>query len=496
MQTFSSLTRSWRWLVGLVLLLVGVASAAASAARAQTTQPLVVHVPIQNTIDLGLAPYLQRVVNDAAQRNAAAVVVEINTPGGRLDAVLQMRDTLLQSPVRTIAFVNTQAFSAGALVAIAADEIYMAPGAVMGAATPVDGTGTPADAKTISAVRSTFRATAEERNRDPLVAEAMVDPDVAIPGLVEQGQLLTLTTQQARTVGYVDGVGATLDEVLVAAGLGDATLETTAPSLAERVVRFLTHPVVASLLTSLGVVLILADVYTAGFGLLGGAGIALLALFFWGHMLVGLAGWEGVALVVLGVVLIGLEVLVIPGFGIAGIAGGAALLGGVWVSLIGNDGATNADMLRATYTVLGALALMIVGALAVLRYLPRSRRFGALVLEAQVGRQNAVPASTRPRARGEWITGARLEPDRPRDLPRTPDDTPSLIGMLGVALGDLRPSGFADIEGLRVDVVTRGDYIGAGERVEVIADEGYRRVVRHAPQERNAVTGETRVIEE
>ncbi len=496
MQLYLNLTHAWRWLVGVLLLLMGVGRAVAPTAHAQDAQLLVVHVPIQNTIDLGLAPYLQRVVNDAAQRNAAAVVLEINTPGGRLDAVLQMRDTLLQSPVRTIAFVNTQAFSAGALIAMAADEIYMAPGAVMGAATPVDGTGTAADAKTISAVRSTFRATAEERGRDPRVAEAMVDPDIGIAGLVEQGQLLTLTTQQAQTVGYIDGVAPTLDDVLAAAGLGDVTVETTSPSLAEGVVRFLTNPVVASLLTSLGFVLILADVYTAGFGLLGGAGIALLALFFWGHMLVGLAGWEGVALVLLGVVLIGLEVLVIPGFGIAGIAGGAALLGGVWVSLIGNDGATTADMLRATYTVLGALALMIVGALAVLRYLPRSRRFGALVLQAQVGRQNAVPASARPRARGEWITGARLEPDRPRDLPRTPDDTPSLIGMMGVALGDLRPSGFADIEGLRVDVVTRGDYIGAGEQVEVIADEGYRRVVRRALHARNAVTGETRLIEE
>jgi membrane-bound serine protease (ClpP class) len=321
----------------------------------------------------------------------------------------------------------------------------------------------------------------------------MVDPDVAIPGLVEQGQLLTLTTQQARTVGYVDGVGATLDEVLGAAGLGDATVETTAPSLAERVVRVLTNPAVASLLISLGVVLILADVYTAGFGVLGGAGIALLALFFWGHMLVGLAGWEGVALVLLGVVLIGLEVVVIPGFGIAGIAGGAALVGGVWVSLISGDGATTADILRATYTVLGALALMIAGGMGVVRFLPRSRRFGALVLDAQVGRLTTRPAPPRPPTRGEWITGARLEPN---DAPGSPrDDTPSLMGMTGVALGDLRPSGFADINGQRVDVVTRGEYIGAGERVEVLADEGYRRVVRRATHVPNAVTGETRVIE-
>ncbi|MDF3016663.1 MAG: hypothetical protein K0R44_1888 [Thermomicrobiales bacterium] len=167
------------------LIILTVASLASHATSAQTEpggsgSGAVYVVPITGTIDLGLAPYLSRVLEQAAAEGAAAVLLQIDTPGGRLDAVLQMRDTLLGSDVRTIAFIDRTAFSAGALIAIASEQIYMTPGAVIGAATPVDGaTGGTATEKIVSAVRTTFKATAEARGRDPLVAEAMVDPDVA-----------------------------------------------------------------------------------------------------------------------------------------------------------------------------------------------------------------------------------------------------------------------------------------------------------------------------
>ena len=143
------------WLLAGALLAAGIGGAAPPVG-AQAGGPVLV-VRIDETIDLGLAPYLARALEQAEREGARAVILEINTPGGRLDAVLQMRDVLVGSPVRTIAFVNREAFSAGALVAIAANEIYMAPGAVMGAATPVTGEGETADEKTISAVRKTFK---------------------------------------------------------------------------------------------------------------------------------------------------------------------------------------------------------------------------------------------------------------------------------------------------------------------------------------------------
>ena len=154
----SSGRSSWRGPLALlfVVLHVGALLVSDISGLAQDQEGAVVIVPITGTIDLGLAPYLERVVEEAAEDGAAAILLEIDTPGGRLDAVLQMRDTLLGSSVPTIAFVDRTAFSAGALIAIASEQIYMAPGGVMGAATPISGaTGETADEKTISAVRST-----------------------------------------------------------------------------------------------------------------------------------------------------------------------------------------------------------------------------------------------------------------------------------------------------------------------------------------------------
>ena len=468
----------WRLCISLLLLLGGV-QLAYETADAQPTN-VVYLVRITDEIDLGLAPFLARVLDQANDAAARAVILEIDTPGGRLDAALQIRTTILDSRVRTIAYVNREALSAGALIAIAADEIYMAPGAVIGAATPVDGAGEPADAKTISAVRSIFRATAELRERDARVAEAMVDPEVKIAGLVEGGQLLTLTAEQARDVGYADRIVEDRPALLATADLAGATLEEPEPRLAENVVRFLTRSVVASVLISLGMLLILADLLVGGFGVVGGVGLLLIGLFFWGHFLVGLAGWEGVALVVLGVVLMALEIAVVPGFGITGLLGLAALLGGVFISLIGRDLVTDVDLVRAASTVLGSLVLLILGALVLLAFLPRAARLQGLILQSRVGVVAPQPLSAHRAKRSSWITGERLEA---HSVPRagTHDSQPQRHlrrGALGVALSDLRPSGFADIDGERVDVVSRGDYIRAGERIEVIADDEYRRVVR------------------
>lgn len=466
-----------RW-IGVLCIAVGVLGFHVPSITAQSSGAVYV-VPIRNEIDLGVAPYLARVLDEAAGVEAQAVVLEIDTPGGRLDAVLQMRDTILQSPVRTIAYVNRQAFSAGALIALTTDELYMAPAAVLGAATPVDGSGTPADAKTISAVRSVFRATAELRNRDPLVAEAMVDSTINIDGLVDDTQLLTLTTQQAQQIGYLDGVADDRQALLAATGLADATLVESGQNWAETLVRFLTNSVVASLLVSLGLLLILVDVYTGGFGAVGAAGLALIGIFFWGHFLVGLAGWEGVALVGVGLLLILLEVFVIPGFGIAGILGVAALLGGVFVSLFDARIVTRDDLLRAGSTVLGIVLLLTGGTLLLLRFLPRAAHLQGLILQAQVGSFEAMPRAQRER-RYSWLEGDRLEAHRSTPFAQEPS---LLTGAVGVARTDLRPGGIAEIAGARVDVVSQGEYIAAGSAIEVIADEGYRRVVRRIEEQ-------------
>jgi membrane-bound serine protease (ClpP class) len=463
--------RRWAAATRLVLaalaLALGVMPTVLSHAQQPSTPVLVVHV--RDTVDLGLAPYLARVLSEAAELNSPAVIVEINTPGGRLDAALQIREALLGARVRTIAFVNREALSAGALIALAAQDIYVAPGGVIGAATPVDGAGVTADAKTISAVRSIFRATAEQRGRDPLLAEAMVDPSVDVP-LAPVGELLTFTAEEARGAGYADGIVPDRQALLDAAGLDDAVVRDLDLSLAEQLVRVLTAPAVAGLLVAIGLLLLLADLLTAGFGVVGVVGIGMLALFFWGHMLAGLAGWEGVALVTVGLLLIAAELLVIPGFGAAGVLGLLALGAGLYVSLVGGQVVTAGDIVRAVSTLAVAAAALAAGAVLLLRYLPRVGRLQGLILQAQVG----IPGAAAPAARRPWLGGARLEAHRLAGN----GDRPTLLGATGVARSYLRPGGIAEIDGARVDVVTEGEYIPAGTPIEVIADEGYRRVVR------------------
>lgn len=486
----STLPRRMRRVLVVVLLLGGVLLTLVGPTAAQSAGP--VHVAtISGEIDLGLAPYLQRVLDDAEADDAAAVVITIDTPGGRLDAALQMRDALLDSPLRTIAFVDRSAFSAGALIAVASQEIYLAPGSSMGAATPVDGgTGAPADAKVVSAVRSTFRATAQERDRDPLVGEAMVDPSIEIDGLVEDGNLLTLTSDEAAEFGYSDGMATGLEQLLEQLDLADRDVVNIDPSPAERAVRFLTNPVLGSVLLTLGVLLVVGELFVGAFGLASLAGLGLLGTFFYGHLLAGLAGWEDVVLVGLGVVLILVEIFVVPGFGVPGVLGLSGVLGGGFLAMTNRDFdvVSSGQIISTASTIAITFIVVTIGLIVLLTML--SRR--GLTTRSPTRAPSATPPSGGTGQRRGWLRwfgdGDVLasEGDEPEDADTDPGAVPpdarhaSREGAVGTALSDLRPAGVADFGGHRVDVVTEGDYLVAGDRVEVILAERYRRVVRKA----------------
>ncbi len=147
----------------------------------------VVRVPISGVIELGVAPFVARALDEAAEQGAAGVILDLDTPGGRVDAAWKIIDDVRDAEVPVYAFVNRRALSAGAMIALAADEIYMRPGSTMGAATPVTGEGEKASEKMVSAMRSEFRALAEAHGFDPAIAEAMVDESVEVPGVVDEG---------------------------------------------------------------------------------------------------------------------------------------------------------------------------------------------------------------------------------------------------------------------------------------------------------------------
>lgn len=445
-----------RW-VGVPFLFALALLGTLAPAFPQDKQPAIVYVaPVEGIIDLGLAPFVQRVLDEATETGAAAVILDINTFGGRVDAAVQIRDALLNARIRTVAFVNKRAISAGALISLAAESIVMTGGGTLGAATPVQGGAPGADAlpvseKTVSYVRKEFRATAESRKRPPLIAEAMVDADVAIRGVIDKGKLLTLTTEEALKHKVADFRADTLESALEKLGLGGAEVRRAAPNWAENVVRFLTHPVVSSLLITIAMLGILVEIRTPGFGVPGALGVASLGLFFWGHWLVQLAGWEELLLAAGGVILLAIEVLVIPGFGAAGILGIVAILASLVLSLVG-PGDTPTFILEAAGRVVFSLLFALLASLILLRLLPRLPFGRRLIL-----------------ARG--LASAQ-------GYASAPESDARLLGRRGRTSSPLRPAGIAEIDGQRVDVVSEGELIDAGQFIQVTRVDGNRIVVR------------------
>jgi membrane-bound serine protease (ClpP class) len=449
------------FVVSLVLL----ATLMPEASSRASTRPVVYVVPIEGVVDLGLAPFVERVLETATRGGAAAVVLEINTFGGRVDAAVLIRDALLRAPVRTIAFVNKRAISAGALIALASEKIVMADGGTIGAATPVEvgapgGPAKPVAEKTVSYMRKEFRATAESRKRPPRVAEAMVDPDVEIRGVNEKGKLLTLTTDEALKLKVADFRADSLEAVLKAFEIRDADVRRSAPTWAETVVRFLTNPIVSSLLMTVGMLGIIVELRTPGFGLPGALGITSLALFFWGHWLVRLAGWEELLLVGLGLSLLAAEIFVIPGFGVAGVLGLVLILAGLGLSIVG-AGATWDTVGWAVGRVAISALLAIAASLALLRVLPRLPVGRRLVLATELPATSGYASS--PEGDRRWL------------------------GRRGTTTSPLRPAGVATIDGERVDVVSEGEFVEVGRAIVVTRVDGNRIVVRPAESERSDI---------
>jgi len=395
-------------------------------------------IPVTGTIDLGLASFVRRAVGEAQERGAAAIIVRINTFGGRVDAATEIRDILIGSNIYTAALILERAWSAGALIALAADGIWMAPGATMGAAEP-----RPADEKAISALRAEFEGIAQRTGRDPRIAAAMVDADVEIPGLSERGKILTLTAEDALRLGYAEGIARSVGDVLNDLGLAHSRVDEKAPNWGERVARFLTDPVVSQMLLALGFIGLWAEVSSPGLGVPGIAGLIALALFFGARVFTGMVGWEIPALFALGFLLLVIELFVAPGFGIAGAAGVIAIITSIVLSFATTESGVLAVSIAVLISGAGTWILWKTG-----------RRLGVwnrLILTARQTREEGYAA---------------------------PVDFSRYLGEVGVAVTDLRPAGFIQIGEDRIDAVSEGGFIEATQRVRVVQVEGTRVVVR------------------
>ena len=308
----------------------------------------VYRVPIQGVIDLGLPTFIERVIQEAENDQVEVIIFDIDTFGGRVDAATQIKDAILDSDVPTVAFINRRAISAGALISLSCETIYMTGGGTIGAATAVDMSGNKASEKVISYMREEMASTAESRDRNTVIAKCMVDEELSFTHVVidgdsvevtdlegrKEGKLITLTTEQALMFKMADGTAENMDELLVSLELSDATLKSFSENWSENLVRFLTNPVVASLLTTFGFLGILFELQSPGWGIPGTFGAVCLALSLGASAIVRLATMSDLLIVLVGLVLLMVEALLIPGFGIAGVAGIGVILWGLYLSLI------------------------------------------------------------------------------------------------------------------------------------------------------------------
>ena len=426
---------------------------------------VVYRVPIEGTIDLGLPPFIQRTLEDAESNEATAVIFDINTFGGRVDAATQIKDAILGADILTIAFINRRAISAGALISLSCEKIYMTGGGLIGAATAVDMTGKKGSEKVISFMREEMASTAEKRGRSKEIARGMVDEELTFTHLViggdsikvddiegrKDGKLISLTTEQALKYKIADGTAENMEALLDSLGYSSVqTIETT-ENWSEAIVRFLTNPVVASLLTTFGFLGILFELQSPGWGIPGFVGLACLILSLSASYIAQLATMSDMLFVLTGLALILLEVLVIPGFGIAGLGGIGLMIYGLYLLLL-PDIPVGEEVLGQA---MDGFLIGLVGAVIGLVLLAK------LMIKTKFWEQLTAPDTQKKEDGYSNTLGWE-----------------SLQGETGIADTDLHPSGWVRVKDQRIFVVSEGEFIEEGKEIKILSVDGNRVLVR------------------
>ncbi len=434
---------------------------------AQGEKVTIYRINIKENIGSNTWIYLQNGLHEAIQKDARAVLLHMNTYGGSVLEADSMRTAILNFPLPVYVFIDNNAASAGALISIACDSIYMRNSASIGAATVVEGgNGAKAPDKYQSYMRGIMRATAESHGkvvtitggdtiskwkRDPLIAEAMVDERIVVPGYVDSTQILTLTASQAVELGYCDGIAESLHEVIVAfLGYSDYNLETYNPTFYDKIRGFLTNGLVQSLLIMLIIGGIYFELQSPGIGFPTAIAITAAILYFTPLYLTGYAqNWE-ILLFVVGLIFIVFEIFVVPGFGVTGILGILFVFLALLLALVGNirfhfEGLPAMEIFRAVMIVLGGMGMSV----ALILYL--SSRIG------KPGILNKVALH----ADQQGYVSVSMEPA-------------SMVGKTGFAATVLRPSGKIIVDGVYYDAVSLKGFIDQGDEVLVKRYENFQ----------------------
>ncbi len=419
--------------------------------KAQTAKSKVMVMEIKDEIDPRMLRYVKLALENAEKIKADYVVIDMDTYGGVLTDAKEIVDLIMDFKKPIWVYVNSDAASAGALISIACDSIYMSPGATIGAATVVEGAGGQAAPDKYQAyMRGIMRATAEKNGRDPRIAEGMVDERIVIDSIKQEGRVITFTTKEALKYGFCEAQVETIQEILKRNKVTNYELETFRLGTSEKIIAFVINPFISGIL----ILIILGGIYfelqTPGVGFPLIASITALVLYLVPYYLNGLAEyWEIIALFV-GILLLMAEVFVIPGFGVAGIAGIILTVMSLVLIMLNNDFfnfefVAMGDIIRATFAAIGGIS----GGMLLLFF------GGARLTETKAFQRMAL-TDQQESSRGFSVNTSTID----------------MLGKKGISHTVLRPSGKVFIDEIVYDAFTRGEYVEKGESIEVVGIEG------------------------
>jgi len=408
-------------------------------------------IPIHGEISPANAAFLNRSIAFATESESSHIIIDLDTFGGRVDSALDISATIQNSSIPVTVFVRKQAWSAGALIALSSKEIYMAPGSTMGSATPVNGqSGEVLDEKYVSAVRAQFKALAQENGYDIELAQGMVDQE-----FTQDGNLVNLTSSDAEATNFSKGTVQNIAALLALKNISPDDVVTVEPSLVDKFAQVISQSAISGLLLSLGFLLLITEFRAPGGGIAGTIGIISLGLAFGSQFIIEYASFAELGLLLGGITLIGVEIFIIPGFGLFGLIGGAMILVSSYLFFVPftiPQTLWEVDMsLTSLIIVLSSIAVSMVGSIFIVSKIDRIPGLSMLALD------NTLKDSHSP----------------------TPENKDQFkLGDRGITLGDLRPIGNARINGKVVQVVSEEGAIPANSSVEIASLDGMEIVVK------------------
>lgn len=398
------------------------------------------------------AAYIKKAIKKASDEGASLIILELDTPGGLLSSALAIKNYIIESDIPIVAYINKNALSAGALISLSCEAIYMSDGSIIGAATPVYMKGNEiekAGEKEISAMRAAMRSSAERSKKNVRIAEAMVDETIVLSkkndGIdLDDKTLLTLSVEEALKINIADGKANSITDIIKLRNLSEnSTIKNVEEEKYDYILIFLINPVVLSALISIGIIGVYIELKTPGFGIGGVISIIAFSIFFFAQVFIGDSSFLAPAIFFLGIVLLAIEIFVIPGFGITGILGILGIAAGIFMSFGINN------IAQATLVVFVSLVSDIILIIILARFILKSKGFkNKIALETDTAGYHSSVSY---------------------------DD---LLGLEGITDTFFRPSGNIIIDGKKYDAITEGEFINKGTKIKVILVEGNKIVIK------------------